>query len=491
MGEAIFLRTDGEARGSFSFGGIHIRQELLDADQLHHAGEYLHGQLQVLAGREGGGNADVAVVGILTVGEGSSRTGEDQAGLLAPGDDLLGAALHRVEGDEVAALGVGPAADAQAAQLLLQSILDDLKLGAEDIGVAAHMLHHAVDVLEEADVPQLIHLVVADGLDLHLGPDVRQVVLRGRQGRDAGAGEADLGGGGELVGQVRISCPLALRQDLDQVILVVVVEVVDGVGIVPVDAEVRSGGLQAGEPADGLIGVGNALGIAVLGDAPDALDGGILGYQLLHHVHIRAGGQHGHIDHLNAEVLGDGKVPVVAGNGAEELHLVQLAPGGRAHNALDHGPGHGVVHHVQAGVAIDDDLIRPDLHHVRHELLAFLNAVQHAVVPAVGAVLTGQVAVAVQHVHHTHGQIQLGLAGLAPGHIQGKLVALVLVVLLFQGCLQLQQLLPGQFGIGFHSYLRIRGICKISYINLHNTYIILWIAPKSNGQYPQILKEME
>ena len=41
-----------------------------------------------------------------------------------------------------------------------------------------------------------------------------------------------------------------LRQDLNEVILIVVVQVVDAVGVVPEDAEVLGGGLQAGEPAD-------------------------------------------------------------------------------------------------------------------------------------------------------------------------------------------------------------------------------------------------
>ena len=39
------------------FGGIHLCQVFLDADQLYHAGEHIHCQLQVTASREGGGNA--------------------------------------------------------------------------------------------------------------------------------------------------------------------------------------------------------------------------------------------------------------------------------------------------------------------------------------------------------------------------------------------------------------------------------------------------
>ena len=49
-------------------GGVHIGQVFLDADQLDHTGEDLHGHCQVVAVGEGGGNADVAVVGGFAAG---------------------------------------------------------------------------------------------------------------------------------------------------------------------------------------------------------------------------------------------------------------------------------------------------------------------------------------------------------------------------------------------------------------------------------------
>ena len=315
------------------------------------------------------------------------------------------------------------------------------------------MLHHAVNVPEETHMAQLVYLVVANGLHLHLGPDVHQVVLRRRQSGNAGAGEADLGGGGKLVGKVRVACPFALCQNLNQVVLIVVIQVMDGVGIVPVDAEVHGGGLQSGKPADGIIGIGNALGVGIFGHTPDALDGRIGGYQLLHHIHIGTGGQHGNIDHFDAEILGNGKVAVVTGNRAEEFYLFQLAPGRAAHDPADHGAGHGIEHHVQTGIAVDDHLVGANLHHVGHQFLGFLNAVQHAVVPAVGAVFTGQVTFAVQHIHHAHGEVQLILTGLAAGHIQRQLSFLILRVFCLQGFFLLLQLFTGHFGIRFHSYL--------------------------------------
>ena len=151
---------------------------------------------------------------------------------------------------------------------------------------------------------------------------------------------------------------------------------------------------------------------------------------------------------------------VIAGDGAEELHLFQLAPGGAAHNAGNHGASHRVVHHIQAGVAVDDNLVGANLHHVGHEFLAFVNAIQHAVVAAIRAVFAGQVTFTVEHIHHVHGKIQLLLAGLAASHVQRQLAVLILCILGFELAFQFQQFLPGQFGIGFHQVPPCYGICK-------------------------------
>ena len=85
------------------------------------------------------------------------------------------------------------------------------------------MNHQTVDVAEIAHVAQLVHLIVADRLDLELGDDVLKVVGGRRQRRDAASGESDLGSGGELVHQIRISCPLACDEDLQHMVLVVII----------------------------------------------------------------------------------------------------------------------------------------------------------------------------------------------------------------------------------------------------------------------------
>jgi len=105
-------------------------------------------------------------VRVLAVWVGCSGIGHNQACFLAARYDSLCAAIQRIEGDEVTALRLGPASDAKAAQLTLQGINDCLKLRTEDVSVLAHMLYHAVDIFEIADMAQLVYLVVTDGLEL-------------------------------------------------------------------------------------------------------------------------------------------------------------------------------------------------------------------------------------------------------------------------------------------------------------------------------------
>ena len=116
-----------------------------------------------------------------------------------------------------------------------------------------HMDHQSVNVAKIAHVAQLVHLIVADRLDPQLGNDILKVVGRRRQRRDAASGESNLGSGGELVDQVRITRSLALHEDLDQVILLVLIQVMHAVSVIPENSEIVSRGLKPCESPDGLI----------------------------------------------------------------------------------------------------------------------------------------------------------------------------------------------------------------------------------------------
>ena len=123
---------------------------------------------------------------------------------------------------------------------------------------------------------------------------------------------------------------------------------------------------------------------------------------------------------------------VISGNRAEEFHLIQFAPWRTSHDSVGHGPGYGIVHDVQAGIAVNDNGGRIHLHHIRQQYLGLVNSCKHTVIAAVRTVLTGQVAGAAQYVHHTHGKVQLLHTRLSPGHIQLQVLCLKLMVLCFQ-----------------------------------------------------------
>ncbi|GAA2894509.1 hypothetical protein GCM10020220_100740 [Nonomuraea rubra] len=76
---------------------------------------------------------------------------------------------------------------------------------------------------------------------------------------------------------------------------------------------------------------------------------------------------------------------------------------------------HGVVHHGQAGVAPDDELLRRHLHQRREQLAQLRQALQVAVVTAVGAVggpvRRGQFQQIV-------GEVELARRRLSPGEVE-------------------------------------------------------------------------
>ena len=203
------------------------------------------------------------------------------------------------------------------------------------------------------------------------------------------------------------------------------VQVVDRVGIVPEDPEVRRLGRHGGQPPDHVVRIHRARGVAVFGDAPDALDGRVAGGELLHGLHVRPVSLHRHRDHLDSQVLADGKMPVVARAGAQELHVALAAPGRRSRgHSKENRPGHRVVHQGEAGVAADDQLLGRHLHVVGEKRLGLGDPVEPAVVAAVRAVLR-PVEPAAGAVQHAQGQVELCRAGFAAGHVQGDVARLI------------------------------------------------------------------
>ena len=102
------------------------------------------------------------------------------------------------------------------------------------------------------------------------------------------------------------------------------------ISIIPKNTEIRCRRRKRCETSYGLIGIRISLRVGVLRYTPNTLDGGIFGYQLLYQIHIRSFGSHGHIDHLDSEMLGNTKMSVITRYRAQELYMIQLAPGGIA-----------------------------------------------------------------------------------------------------------------------------------------------------------------
>ena len=194
----------------------------------------------------------------------------------------------------------------------------------------------------------------------------------------------------------------------------------DAIRVIPEDTEVVGCARHAGQAANHLVGIGCAAGIGILRHAPDALDRSVFGHQALHLVHVRAVLVHGNGDHLDAEGLGHAEVPIVTRAGTQPFHLVKLAPRRMAQRAEHPATSHGVVHDVQAGVAEHHHMLGVVVEHDGHKALRLGNAVEHAVVPTVGAIFGRAVGNVGDAGEHGHAQVKLCAGGLAARHVQSQ-----------------------------------------------------------------------
>ena len=232
--------------------------------------------------------------------------------------------LSREQADKIAALGIGPMGNVAArSQLLIECGLHRIKAGHQTATMLCHVGQHALLVLQEADMAQLVHLIVADDHDREALADVLHHSFAAGQGGNTCARERDLAGGSKHENTILMAVLLTLIEQ-DRCLDDLIGQVVDDISLVPENFKVRSGGLHSGKTLNGLIAVDIAIGIGVLGHTPDTLDGIILCHQFFDHIHIRTRGAHGDVNHLKAELLGDGKVAVIARHRAEELALGHL-----------------------------------------------------------------------------------------------------------------------------------------------------------------------
>ena len=112
-------------------------------------------------------------------------------------------------------------------------------------------------------------------LDLHLLADLCQIGIGCRNRRNPGSRETDLGGRRKLIHHIRVSFFLTLHQNLDQIVLFILVEVMNSIGIIPVDPKILCCWIQFCKAVNRFIRVGDPLRIGILRHAPDSLDGRI------------------------------------------------------------------------------------------------------------------------------------------------------------------------------------------------------------------------
>ena len=140
----------------------------------------------------------------------------------------------------------------------------------------------------------------------------------------------------------------ALVKYLKDIVVIVVIQMVNGIRVIPVDPEILCLGLKRGEASDDLVGIGITLRVGVFRNAPDALYRFVLRDVLFDKIHIRSLRGHRNVYHLDAEIPGDPEVPVIPRHRAEEFHPVKPAPRCISHNAVSIRPRNGVVHDVEA-----------------------------------------------------------------------------------------------------------------------------------------------
>jgi hypothetical protein len=138
----------------------------------------------------------------------------------------------------------------------------------------------------------------------------------------------------------------------------VLIQLVHRVGIVPHNDEFTRRELgQPGNAFHGVAAVDAAGGVGESGYAPEALDARVGRNQVFYLVHVRAGVQQAYWHHLDAQILADGEMTVIAWHRAEKPDLFVIGPGAVcAAQAFAQGEFHHLVHQGQAAAATNQRL---------------------------------------------------------------------------------------------------------------------------------------
>ena len=233
------------------------------------------------------------------------------------------------------------------------------------------------------------------------------------------------------------------------------------VGVVPEDAEIGRGRGHLDQATHGVLAKGDARGVGILGHAPYTLDGIVGGNQALDFVHIGAVVGHRDGNVLDAQVGGDAKVAIVAGNRAQELDLLAVVrclvslPGLAAARATAPEHAGDVVLDQQARRAQHECLLSGAAQELPCQLACRGNALKAAVVGTIDVAVV-QIGIGIEDIEHGSRDVHLGGRRLAAGHVERQALGLDL------GDLGFERLDGGiEFG-GFHLLVdRLHG-CDLS-----------------------------
>ena len=156
---------------------------------------------------------------------------------------------------------------------------------------------------------------------------------------------------------------------------------------------------------------------------------------------------------------------VIAGGGAEPLHLFQLAPGlVGMEKTIGVRLGNNVIHELQTCVAAYKALLRFAAQYVGKQLLGRGQTIHIAIVAAVDAV-ADKVLGLHKNIAQVGDHIQLLFAGLAPGHVQLQPQCLLFFVVRQHSGIFRLALLSGHVRIFYHLHFLL---CRIIFPSLYH-----------------------
>ena len=353
-----------------------------------------------------------------------------------------------------------PSGTARVAQALGELAFDGLKARAQKLGMLFHVFLDRLKGGKEAHMAQLVELVGADQTGLQAFREFGDNRGARTDKADAGAREGDLGRRGKGDHAVLGARRAGEVEDVGKLVGLVV-QVVHAVGVVPEDAEIGRGRGHLDQAAHGVLAKGDARGVGILGHAPDALDGVVGGNQALDLVHVGTVVSHRDRDVLDAQVGGDAKMTIVAGNGTQELDLLAVVrglvgvPGLAAARATAPEHAGDVMLNQKARRTQHKRLLGGATQKLPRQLACRRNALKAAVVGAVDIAVV-QIGIGIEDIEHGSRDVHLGGRRLAAGHVERQALGLDL------GDLGFERLDGGiEFG-GFHLLVdRLHG-CDLS-----------------------------